>query len=171
MPDEVERLSEFDRHVLQLYFVEKLSLEIVAHTLHWKGYRVEMRDIVDAIERIEDRLDCRFLKRLDDEAVAHVSCATSVKVLRFLAHLRAEQQRDMLRDAPDQAILEREARDEADRIRELVAGLRPQEKKIVTLRFEQKLSARAIAEKLGLENPRRVYTILDRILAKFRAAL
>lgn len=171
VPQEVERLSELDRQVLQLYFAEKLSMEIVVHTLRWKGYRVETRDIVAAIERIEDRLDCRYLKRLDDEAVAQVRGATSVKVLRFLAHLRAQQQRDTMRNAPDQAILEEEAREQAAQIQKLLAGLRSKEKKIVTLRFEQNLSARAIAEKLGLENPRRVYTILDRVLARLRATL
>ncbi len=171
LPGGVEQLTRFDRQVLQLYFVERLGLEIVAHTLHWKGYRVGTRDIVSAIERIEERLDNRFLKRLDDEAVARVSGGASVKVLRYLAHLSAQQQRDMVRDAPDQAILEEEARNDADQVRELIAGLRPEERKVVKLRFEKKLSARAIAEKLGIENPRRVYTILDRILAKFRATL
>ena len=171
LPPEVEKLSRLDRQVLQLYFVEKLSLEIVAHTLHWKGYRVESTDIVAAIERIEDRLDHRFLRRLDDEAVARVSGATTVKVLRFLAHLRAQQNQDAMRDAPDQGILEEEACAEARRIRELIAGLPREDRKIVNLRFGQQLSARVIADKLGLENPRRVYTVLDRILARFRAIL
>ena len=171
LPSEVENLGQLDRQVLQLYFVEKLSLEIVVQTLHWKGYRADAQDVVAAVERIEDRLDRRFLRRLDDEAAAHVDGPKSIQVLRYLTHLRAQQQRDVMRDAPDQGLLEEEARREANRIREMIAALPSRERRIVKLRFEKRLPARAIAEILGLENPRRVYTILDRILARFRAML
>jgi RNA polymerase sigma factor (sigma-70 family) len=171
IPKEVEKLSEFDRRVLRLYFVERLGLEIVVHTLAWEGYRIGPEEVVSAIQRIEDRLDRRYLKRLEHEAQASAAGISSVRLLKYLVSLRAIMERDAAEAAPDYILMEKEAWEKADRVRRLVAELPRNDQKLLQLRFDRKMSASEISSALNMKRARQVYSALDRILKKLRVTL
>jgi RNA polymerase sigma factor (sigma-70 family) len=70
--------------------------------------------------------------------------------------------------SPDYYLMEREAQAVVERLRAILAGLPPEERRILSLRFERGWSARRIAEELGLSGPRGAYTVLDRIVRGLR---
>jgi RNA polymerase sigma factor (sigma-70 family) len=171
IPKEVNNLNELDKRILQLYFVEKLDLAIVAHTLQWEGFEVTADDIIASFQTIENKLDQRYLKRLDDQFKALASGAASIRMMRYLVNLRAEYERDSLGNAPDELLMQRDAQQMEKRVKDLVAQLPEHEKRIIHLRFEKRLTAREISKRMSGKSPRHIYSILNRILKKIRIAL
>jgi RNA polymerase sigma factor (sigma-70 family) len=170
-PVGLSRLSDFDRDVMQLYFVERLSLEIVVHTLNYNGTRFDAPDIVKSIQRIEDTIDRRYLKRLDREHQAKLRGASSVQFLEYLIHQRVEYEVRVKGSAPDAFLLEREANEKAERVRRLLSDLTDEERGVIALRFEQNMQAKEISETMKLGGARKVYTIIDRVVRKLRMAI
>jgi RNA polymerase sigma factor (sigma-70 family) len=166
-PKSVRRLGPLDRRVLQMYYVEKQTLEIVVHTLKWEGYAVDAKVIVDSIQRIESTLDRRYLKRIENESRLTAAGVSSVRMLKYLVCLQTEYS-DRTDGTPEKRLIEEENRMIVNRIREAVARLEPTDREIVKLRFEDNLSAARIAEKVGYSKPRKVYSVLERILEALR---
>jgi DNA-directed RNA polymerase specialized sigma subunit len=171
LPVGANRLNEFDREVLQLYYVERLSLEIVVHTLNNNGTKINPSEIVGAIQRIENTVDRRYLKRLDREHQARMRGSSSVQFLEYLIHQRVEYEARVKGTAPDAFLLEREAGDKAERVRSLLSELSDEERAVIAMRFEKNMRAKEISDNLKLDGPRKVYTIIDRVMRKMRAAL
>jgi len=57
----------------------------------------------------------------------------------------------------------------AEQILCYLANLPAEEKKIVHLRFEKGFTAGEISNEVGLSDPRKVFTIIDRIIRQLRA--
>ena len=170
-PKGLQKLSDVDQQVLRLYYVERMSLEIVVHTLKWNGHAVCAEDIVTSIERIESVVDQKYLKRLDNEHHARAANLDSVGMLKYLIHLNFEYEKRANQNSPDAVLMEEEAGEIAERVRALVAGLATEERKIVDLRFKRGLSARRVSEMLGLSGQRYVYTVVDRVVRGLRVLL
>ncbi|UCF06073.1 MAG: sigma-70 family RNA polymerase sigma factor [bacterium] len=171
VPEGYKRLSEFDKKVMKLYFVEMLPLEIMVHMLRWSGYSANVDDIVESIQRIDSVIDRRYLKRLDKKHQARASGIDSVRMLEYLIQLRMEYEESSIRNRPDYYLMEKEVREVADRVRELISHLSPEERKVIFLRFTRNLSASKIAEKLKLGGQRRVYTIINKAIGKIRKSV
>jgi DNA-directed RNA polymerase specialized sigma24 family protein len=67
--------------------------------------------------------------------------------------------------------VEGEARRMASRVAARIESLGPEERRMLTLRFQNGWPARRIAEELGLAGPRDVYTMIDRIVRGLRRML
>ena len=164
-PRGYEKLSEFDRGVLRLYFSERLPLEIVAFILRWEGFDASADGILESAQRICDTVSKRYLERLDNEYSARRKGIDSVRTLRLLAHLRNEYTEKVHHERPDSKLLENEASEAAMRVRSALESLSERERKIIDL------SARRIAEKMGINGERRVYTLIDKTIRKLRKSL
>jgi DNA-directed RNA polymerase specialized sigma24 family protein len=166
------RLSGIERDVLQLYYIERYSMEVVVHMLNGSGKaNVNATDIVNAIERIEETVDGRFLKRVDRENGMSARGRDSVRFLEYLVRQRVEYEARVSESAPDAAILKREAAQTAARVSKTLAGLSEEERRVVEMRFDRRMRAREISDQLKLNDPRKVYTILERALRQLRRAM
>ena len=170
-PKGFEELSNLDREVLRLYYIEKMPLDIVVHTLNWNGKKITAYDIVEAIERIESTLDPRFLKRLDEEYQVRKNNVASRRLLQYMIHARLEYERHIDDNEPDRDLLEQEARQTSEKIQALLSELPELDRKIIDLKFSKRLPANQISDKLALGGQRKVYTIIDRVLRKLRTSL
>lgn len=170
-PRGVDRLDEADREIFTLYYAAGWSLEGVRHRLASRGSSVSDADVLAALTRIEAVLGKRALRRLDYDHSAVSTSAASGRLLEFLDHARAEFPRASERWRADYELMEKETRVLAARAEALVETLPAEERAVLHLRFGSGLTARRVAEELGLSGPRRVYTLLERSLRTLRARL
>lgn len=169
MPKGYEQLEEFDREVLKLYFIDHLPMEAVVSTLRWKGHAATADDIVGAVRRIVDLVDGRYIHRCDNEHMTRMYGLDSLRLAGFLLNLRCEYEGSLRRNRPDARILEKESAATADKALEKLSALRPDERKVIYLKFYRGMSARKIADSLGFSSARRVYYMIDKALKKLRA--
>ncbi|MHC4216326.1 MAG: sigma-70 family RNA polymerase sigma factor [Planctomycetota bacterium] len=170
-PAGLSRLKDIDREVLSLYYIDRMRLEIVVQSLNWNGQKITTDDVIESILRIENTLDRRYLRRLDNEHQARLSRSASISMMKFLCHLRIELEMQNVGKMPDYTIMKQEADNLADRIRAQVANLSDMEKRIIELRFNQQKTAKEISGILKIEEPRKIYTIVDKIINKLRGSL
>ena len=170
-PAGMERLSDRDRIVLQLFYVEKHSLDIIVQTLLWNKHAAGIHDIVDSIQRIEDVVGPKYLEKLEEEHQVKTSRAASARMLRYLIHQQAEYERLDAASKPDALLIEKEIAGVMTRVKKLVSTLPPDEQRIVELRFGENKTAKQISCELNLDDQRKVYTIIERILRKLRLEL
>jgi RNA polymerase sigma factor (sigma-70 family) len=97
--------------------------------------------------------------------------AASGRLLEFLDHHRIELETAGRTQTPDAALMEKEAQRNAAKVRKLIEKLPEEERRILALRFDRGWTAARIAEELGLESPRRAYTIIERGLRQLRKLL
>jgi len=170
-PRGYDRLGELDRKVLQLFYVERLSLDIVVQSLGWKGISPKVDDIVESIMRIERTMDPRYLERLDDEAHSRKHGAGSARMLRYLLRQKLEFEERSAGTGADHSLLDAELVETASRLREALSTLSPQEQKVLALRFGSGWPAGEIAESLHFKSQRQVYGVIDKVIRMLRRAL
>jgi len=164
-------LTDLEREVLRIYYVENASLEIVVHTLAWAGYSATADEVVTAIQQIEDTLDRRFLKRLQEEHRARKTGMGPASLLRYVIHQRIEFERQSRGVSPDAALMEKEASDAAKSIRTLISKLPGREREIIELRFGRGWTAKQISDALGLKGQRKAYSVIDRVIRKLKTLM
>jgi RNA polymerase sigma factor (sigma-70 family) len=170
-PKGLDELSGLEQLLFQLHHVERLGIPVIATLLPWHGYDATAEDITRAIVRIEETIDARYLRRLDDTHFARVNGTGGYRVLRYVIEARINYEHRVSRNAPDRSLLEHEAKRTAERVRELVRALPERERRVIELRFDKGMRAREISEALGLGGRRKTYTIIDRVIRRMRAAL
>jgi DNA-directed RNA polymerase specialized sigma24 family protein len=84
---------------------------------------------------------------------------------------RVEYEARVNDSAPDAAMIESEAKQTADRVRRILGDLTEQERRVIEMRFDRRMRAREISGELKLNDPRKVYTILERALRQLRRAM
>jgi RNA polymerase sigma factor (sigma-70 family) len=170
-PVGLSRLMDIDRKVLKLFYIDRMRLDIVIQSLNWNGQKITAADVIESILRIENTLDRRYLRRLDNEHHARLSKVASVSLMKYMCYLRIKMESQADGKMPDDSLIEREANELTDRVRGLVANLSDMEKRIVELRFSRQKTAREISDTLKLDGSRKVYTIVDRIIHKLKKSL
>jgi RNA polymerase sigma factor (sigma-70 family) len=171
VPEGYDRLNEFDRQVLKLFFIKRLPLAVVLHVLHSAGFKARLDDVVDSACRIRDVMDGRYLNRVDRQYDANRYGVDSARMLAYLLELETEHEEKMRSNRPDEQIIEKEARVTVERVQALVASLSARDREVLELRFTRNLSAKEIAERLHLEGQRKAYTLIDSIVRKLRKAM
>jgi RNA polymerase sigma factor (sigma-70 family) len=170
-PRNIEKLGEYDRKVLELYFVEKLPLEIVVSVLGWCGMSTAVDEIVLAVQRIEKTLTRRYLDKLDNEYQAQRYNLDSGRALRYLLDLRVEYEEKTSGNRPDRALLENEARETAHKVRSAIASLDKEERRVLRCRYQFGWTARRIARELKLKSQRQAFYRIDKALNRLRGML
>ncbi len=170
-PEGYNKLTDFEKKVLELYFVKWLPLAVVIEILHSTGFAATVDDIVDASTRINDVMDARYLRRIERQHDAEREGVESARMLKFLVECQLEQEEKTRTNSPDCQLFEEEAQARIDRVRTTVESLSPGEREILALRFAERLTAKEIAGRLKLGGQRRAFTRIDRIVRKLRKAM
>ena len=66
-------------------------------------------------------------------------------------------------------MMEAEARQTVARVLALVEQLSPDEREVLTLHYQEGLTAKEIADRIQVDGPRKVYLILERTVRKLRS--
>jgi DNA-directed RNA polymerase specialized sigma24 family protein len=164
-------LDAEDREVFRLYYIEGLDLRELTRRLSLGPVAWTVARVLEAFQRIEDRLSSRWLRRISYDLHAQSAGAASGRMLEYLDHVRGEYQHLQEASWADYDLVEREARRMAVRVAARIESLPPEERRLLTLRFQKGWPARRIAEELGLPGPRDVYTVIDRIVRGLRRIL
>lgn len=171
LPDALRKLDEADQKVFRLYYVEGRSFGEVRGCLGRNGESWAISRLLASLRRIEDRLDSRWLKRLSYDLHAQSTGAVSGRLIQYLEHVRREFQENAGVQSADYDLMEREAQQTLAQVLAAIARLAPEDREILTLRFDRGWSARRIADELGLAGPRVAYTALERIVRKLKREL
>jgi RNA polymerase sigma factor (sigma-70 family) len=167
----LEQLSETERLILRLYYVEGKSFEEVRHRLMDLDVQIDRDGLIDALRRIDQHIDSRTLKRYAYDLHAVSVGAISGRLLEFLDWWRGEQEALRRDRNPEQELIEKEARQLAADVHTLLDCLPEEEREVLSLRFDKEWSAKRIADELGIPGARRVYTIVDRGLRRLRSLI
>jgi DNA-directed RNA polymerase specialized sigma24 family protein len=171
VPSGIKRLPAIDQEVYRLYYVEGLPLHEVRAQLEQTGSAITLDGLLAALRRIDHRITDRTLKRLSYDLHAQSVGAASGRLLEFLDHVRTEFENHPGGHSPDYLQTEKEARRVLESVRQLIAELPSEERAALMLRYEKGWSARRISEELGIGSPRRIYTLLARLVRDIRTAL
>jgi DNA-directed RNA polymerase specialized sigma24 family protein len=161
-------LTPTERTVFKLHYLEgRTAREIVAE-LGQSGDGWTIDRLIACLSTIESRLGDAWLRRLSYDLYAQSVGAASGRMLEYLDHMREELDGDPRAFGPEYDLMECEARATAERLTAMIRELEPRERDLLQLRFERGWTARKIARELGLDGPRGVYSITDRIVRKLR---
>lgn len=169
--DRLKGLDSYERDVFRLYYLEGLSFGTVLRMALDHGARATPDRLLLALQAIEARMTDRLARRVRYDLHAQSVGAASGRLLEYLDHLRGEAESGAAARSPEYSLMEREARQVLDAVTATVARLPADERRLLSLRFEQGWTAKRIAEELGLDGQRTVYTRLERVLRGLRRAL
>lgn len=169
--DALTALDPFEREVFRHFYLEGQDLGAVTRAVRHEGAPVTSEKVLFALQQIEERIDGRMARRLRYDLYAQSVGASSGRLLEYVDHVRGELEERAATQGADYYLVEREARRTVERVREQVDALPDHERRVLNLRFEKGWPARRIAEELGLEGQRTVYTMVERILRSIRRAL
>lgn len=170
LPQAYDQLSPLEQQVFRLHHVEGLSFEALIHTLDASGQRVTADDVANAVIRIESLLDPGYLRRLEYNARAPGMGVVSGRLLDFLTNMQIHYERSRA-ETPDQVLERKRLEEMGARVRALLQEMSAEEREVMRLRFDEGWTARRIADEMGLDGQRRVYTIIDRVVRKLRNLL
>jgi len=170
VPGTLGELTEPEREIFQLHFVEGHEVLEVVRRLSADGNGWTASSVRVAIERMEQRLDGRWLRRMAYDIHARTVGVASGRLLEYLDHMRTEMQLHNGHGS-DYELMEREAHRTTECVQGLIAQLPEDDRRLLMMRFENGWSAKKIAAELGNGSPRAVYTALNRIVRGLRRAL
>lgn len=170
-PEGYSKFNKRDKLIYKLYYIEMLPLGAIVLQLRWSEPGITIDDIVTSIQRIERLLNPRHLKNLVEKNQARKHGIRSVLLARYLVEMSVRDDIDVRYVRPDSEMLERETKEIVRELRERIAELHEVERKVLHFRFDKGLSANEIAEKMDIDEPRRVYTIIDRVVRKLRKSM
>jgi RNA polymerase sigma factor (sigma-70 family) len=170
-PKGYDELTDLDKCVLQHYFVDRLPMSIVVHSLHWNGFEANATDIIESVERIHRTVGRRYLNKLENEWFARKHDMDSGKMLNFMVEMRSEHAAMVNKKRPDNDLLRKEAEELAEQVRSSLSYLTPLERKIIHLHFHRSWPASKIAEKLGMKSQNNIYYTIKKIIKKLKSTL
>ncbi len=168
-PAHLQGLGELDREVYRLHFERGLGLDAVRHRMRESG--VPADEVEASLGRVGEGVSPARRRTLAWDRQARAVAAESGRLLAYLEQQRVEAEERRWAQNPETLRLEREAFATMRRIRAVIETLPPADREVLALRFEQGLSARQIAARLGLSGPRRAFTILDAAVRHVRRAV
>jgi DNA-directed RNA polymerase specialized sigma24 family protein len=162
------QLTPTERIVFRLHYLEGRTAHEIMAELGQGGDAWTIDRFIACLRNIESRLGDAWLKHLSYDLYAQSVGVASGRMLEYLDHMREELDGDPRAFSPEYDLMEREARATVERLASMIRALEPRERDLLQLRFERGWTARRIARELGLDGPRGVYSITDRIVRKLR---
>jgi DNA-directed RNA polymerase specialized sigma24 family protein len=166
----MKRLEPQEQMLFRCYYIEGRTADDIVAALSTPEDRWTLERFRAALQHIERRLGDHWLRRLAYDLHAQSIGASSGRLLEYLDHVRDENQQRSGAFSPEYHMMEREAKRTVERLRDMVASLDPAERRMLEMRFERGWSASRIAEELGMDRPRGVYTVIERIVRGLRRA-
>lgn len=167
----LKSLPALERDVFQRYYVEGLSFGAVRRIVRDNGALLSTERLLEVLRDLEAKVGGRLARRLSYDLHAQSVGGASGRLLEYLDHARFEFEERSESDRADFDTLDHEARRTLLRVKEELDRLPADERKLLSLRFEQGWTAQRIAEELGLGGQRSVYTGIDRIVRALRRRL
>lgn len=164
-------LTVTEQELFRLFYIEGHTPNEVVTALTSDSDPWTLDRFIAALRRIEKLLGDRWLRRLSYDLHAHSTGAASGRLLEYLDHVRDEFQTHAGGFSPEYHLMEREARRTTDQMREIIAGLPPRDRIVLEMKFERGWTARRIASELGIESPRGVYSLIERVVSTLRRRL
>jgi RNA polymerase sigma factor (sigma-70 family) len=162
-------LAPVEVAVFRRYYLEGLGFSAVRELVRDEnGEALSADRLLLALQRIDDHLGASAAVRLRYDLYAHSVGAASGRLLEYFDHARIESEHAERSQSPEYLFVEREARTLVEDVLARIAALPAEERRLLTLRFANGWTARRIAEELGLDGQRSVYTILDRVIRGLR---
>jgi RNA polymerase sigma factor (sigma-70 family) len=124
--------------------------------------------MIDHLGEIDAQLTGRTYRRVRYDLAAESLGAASGRLLEYCDAVHFEAEHSQQEQNPLNRLIHKEAEIRSLKALRYVAELPADERRILSLRFEEGLSAQEIADRLGISSRRRVFTILDRIVRKLR---
>lgn len=163
-PAAIEQLGPVDQGVFQYHFVEGLPLEAVSSRLASEGHHTTFEELLGSVEQVELHLDPHVRRRLAYGRRAASHGGTNGRLLEF-ADLEAFRTEEAHAAQQDDLPSESEPRPD---LSALLDRLSREESEVLRLRYMENKTAKETATRLGLDGPRKVYSIADRALARLR---
>jgi len=171
IPRGLESVSELDREIFRLFYIEGMSFEAVRHWATRGERLLSAEELADALRRIEERVDDRVLRRIAYDLGSTSVGAGSERLLEFIDAYRSEVEARHRAWDPEFALQEKETKRLAQQIRAAIDGLPVEDRHMLELRFDKGWSAKQIAEEMQLEGAQRAYTLIRRGLRRLRKVL
>lgn len=168
LPRVIRELPEAQQLIFRLHFLEGRPFGEIRALLAHDGHPLSLDEVVAAIQHQLEILAPAVVSRLDYSLRAQRMGLGTSRLLPYLDAVLHEEGELQNSDNPELKALRAESERILDLVRRRVESLPPQEREILELRFAQGLSAPKIADQAGLDGPRRVYSILNRVLAELR---
>jgi len=168
IPKWLLKLSSRDQRVFRLYYVDGLVCSVVRQILAREGIPTTLDDLVESLERLDEKLDIGMRRRLAGDLFAHSVGFASGRLLDFLHRLRTEYETSAQSLDPEQVMIQREIGLVAEQVREYVARLPEIEQRVIAMRYYEGRTARESFQDLGLEDQREVYTVETRAIRRLR---
>ena len=168
IPDEIRVMGDTAVQIYQLFFLDGLSLEAVIHRMGTGSVPKDHETVVRILSEVENKLHPRTLRTLSYRTHAMALGETSAKLLEFLDSMREEMEDQSAKESPEYSMMEDEARETVARVLAMVEKLTPDEREVLTLHYQEGLTAKEIAERMHVDGPRKVYLILERTVRKLR---
>ncbi len=168
VPRGLRRLSSLHQEVYRLYYVSGETFTATLKQLWLQGHRLTEDELIDQLGEIDSQLTNRTFRRVRYDLAAESLGAASGRLLEYCDAVHFEADSNYQKQDPLRHLIMKEAEIRALKALRYVAELPVEERRILSLRFEEGLNAQQIAERLGIANRRRVFTILDRIVRKLR---
>ena len=168
IPDEIRVMGDTAVQIYQLFFLDGLSLEAVIHRMGTGSAPKDHETVVRILSEVENKLHPRTLRTLSYRTHAMALGETSAKLLEFLDSMREEMEDQSAKESPEYSMMEDEARETVARVLAMVEKLTPDEREVLTLHYQEGLTAKEIAERMHVDGPRKVYLILERTVRKLR---
>jgi RNA polymerase sigma factor (sigma-70 family) len=153
-------LSEIDRSVRRICKSQGLDIEAIVHRLNQERGPTDRAAVLEALSRIED------ISGQGNRGKA--LGLASARLEKFLERLPAEADAAGPPWSVEARLMESEARRTHAMLRELIGRLPADEQRVLFLRFVEGWTANRIARELGIQGPRRVYSLLQRSFRTLR---
>ncbi len=168
VPRGLRRLSAVHQEIYRLYYVEGQTFAATQKQIWLQGHRLSEDAMIDHLGEIDAELPGRTYRRVRYDLAAESLGAASGRLLEYCDAVHFEAEHNQQEQSPLNRLIHKEAEIRSLKALRYVAELPADERRILSLRFEEGLSAQEIADRLGISNRRRVFTILDRIVRKLR---
>lgn len=169
LPRGYETLSELEKRVFILHFVEGLDFGLVVHALNVNGRHAGVEAVALAVKHIQERIDRRSFRRIEFDRHARSVGAESGRALEYFKQLQIEYHDRTRQQSADRALLEEERRQAIDRLSRVMELLTPHERELLRCRYHRGWTGSRIARVFGLGGTRQAYRAIGRTIRRLRS--
>lgn len=167
-PSAIRDLSNFERDVLRLRYVEGMTIDLIGDMMRARGLSVTSDELVETCHKIEHTLGARYMRKLEYDHHAAIAGVASGRLLRYLVHSRPDRSTEVHETPLERLLAMEETEARASRVHRLLAQLPDQERTVLRLRYIRGIAATAVAKMLGFRDAQTVYSVtrraVDRLL-------
>lgn len=169
LPRGLRRLEPKIQAVYRYFYIKGLTFHQTQSALARIGIDLTEEDLLDALHVIDEKVTAKTWRRIQYELASESVGAVSGRLLEYCDFKQDGALSDQTKDDPLNQLITSEAARRAKKILNDLNQLSEQEKTIVKLRFEHGRTAGQISDEMGFSGPRKVFTMIDRIVRKLRA--